>query len=80
MKYMAKQYEIYTTKSSDAAERIAKSFRSDVEGKHGWHITHGCTASCDKDYIPSCYINSNNYYAALIIDNSEKEFYELIIC
>lgn len=78
---MAKQYEIYITKSSEVAERIAKSFKSDVEGKHGWNIVNGCTDSFGKDYnIPQCYCSKDNYYAALILDNVEKESYKLTIC
>ena len=77
---MAKQYEIYITKSSEVAERIAKSFRLDVEGKHGWNIVNGCTDSFGKDYIPQCYTSKDNYYAALILDNAEKESYKLTIC
>lgn len=77
---MAKQYEIYITKSLEAAQRIAKSFHNDVEGKEHYNISTGCTASFGEEYIPQCYVSKDNYYASLILDNVEKESYKLTIC
>ena len=69
-------YKIYLTKSSKAAELIAKGFE---QGDNWMGTICGAVSEELTTHIPSIYFNKG-YFHATLKNKSDKEEYELIIC